>query len=502
MARARYSLQELTAQYKSDLINVLASEERWAEFLTFDNNVSLSPQNRLRVFSERPDATMVRSFGDWKDAGRTIIKDSVGIPIFVRGDKAVKAPDNTKDGRTTTYPTTGVNVGYVYDISQTTGEPVATLDNAVYGVENYTDYYLAAIIDSAKDVNFEIDDAASKGRYVAKTNTVVLGTKGVSELDVLEQAIRGVAFATVRENVTSLGVVSEQTLPFAAASVSYYLYERFGLDTTKIEFKGMDAARAASSDTQNKLVLAVGNACRDAYSRIWQRAYNVDATVCKHSYIARAYVQNATNNFGAHGKGWDKAEINRFRTTQLKAMDKFASPVAIEIISGNAELKNGCVYSLQQLQDMYPALEDAARGRIEARGDDVSRTTEDIRATCYYTTDASKARMFDCQFELGRKDFSCFYDRFSCELAEHGAKEKFFPEVREWLAEKELSYSDTRVVGIDADRRAVMTDEELRAEEMLAEGVERDYNALGEYSVEEDITEGAIQEYSGFEMER
>jgi hypothetical protein len=78
-----------------------------------------SLHNVWLILMAKPDATMVAGFHMWKSLGRYILKGKKGMPIlapiFVKQEKEV-GEDNEK--------LVGFKVVYVFDISQTDGEPL------------------------------------------------------------------------------------------------------------------------------------------------------------------------------------------------------------------------------------------------------------------------------------------------------------------------------------------------------------------------------------------
>ena len=78
-----------------------------------------SPSNIFLIMLTRPDATYVAGFQAWKNMGRFVLKGERGIPIFApmihRED-----PDNEDSPKVLH----GFRVVYVFDVSQTEGEPL------------------------------------------------------------------------------------------------------------------------------------------------------------------------------------------------------------------------------------------------------------------------------------------------------------------------------------------------------------------------------------------
>jgi hypothetical protein len=71
-----------------------------------------SGRNALLIGGQRPDATDVRGYQEWRKHGRQVRKGEKGIAILA--PIAKKDPDDSDDGQLV-----GVRVAYVFDVAQT-----------------------------------------------------------------------------------------------------------------------------------------------------------------------------------------------------------------------------------------------------------------------------------------------------------------------------------------------------------------------------------------------
>jgi hypothetical protein len=83
--------------------------------------------NQLMIAFQRPEATRVAGFRAWQELGRHVVKGAKGIQILVPHVRKVKDDDVDVVG---TEPRAAVSfgVGYVFDVSDTDGEPLPALD--------------------------------------------------------------------------------------------------------------------------------------------------------------------------------------------------------------------------------------------------------------------------------------------------------------------------------------------------------------------------------------
>jgi len=77
-----------------------------------------SPSNIFLIMLSKPDATMVAGFQAWKKMGRYVMKGEKGIPIFA--PMIYKEDPNDENSKVLH----GFRVVYVFDISQTDGDPL------------------------------------------------------------------------------------------------------------------------------------------------------------------------------------------------------------------------------------------------------------------------------------------------------------------------------------------------------------------------------------------
>lgn len=91
--------------------------QRYLDFVAKFHNYS--PNNIFLIMLAKPDATMVAGFQAWKMRGRYVKKGERGIPIFA--PMIHKEDSDKEDSPKVLY---GFRVAYVFDISQTDGDPL------------------------------------------------------------------------------------------------------------------------------------------------------------------------------------------------------------------------------------------------------------------------------------------------------------------------------------------------------------------------------------------
>lgn len=96
------------------------SFRRWLDISSRFHKYSLG--NQLLIAMQRPDATHVAGFHAWLKLGRHVVKGEKGIKIMVPLARKVTNDEGEEERKVTRFGT-----GFVFDVSQTDGEPLPTL---------------------------------------------------------------------------------------------------------------------------------------------------------------------------------------------------------------------------------------------------------------------------------------------------------------------------------------------------------------------------------------
>ena len=137
-AARQQKLQALHDQL-TEQVEALRTGEDWQRWLwTAAKFHDYSFQNTLLILAQQPDATAVAGYEAWKALGRQVDKGEKGIAIFApilrrrtQPDAEIAAipphepaNDRADAGQSARPPIAGYRVAYVWDVRQTTGEPL------------------------------------------------------------------------------------------------------------------------------------------------------------------------------------------------------------------------------------------------------------------------------------------------------------------------------------------------------------------------------------------
>lgn len=104
------------------------SSDEWAALLRVAARFhNYSAHNQLLIFTHRPDATLVAGYRAWQRLGRQVRKGEKGIAILAPCVQRTKVEDHD-GGERELRRLRRFRVAYVFDVSQTDGEPLEDLE--------------------------------------------------------------------------------------------------------------------------------------------------------------------------------------------------------------------------------------------------------------------------------------------------------------------------------------------------------------------------------------
>ena len=233
----------------------LFTSDRYQEYLkTMSKFHNYSFNNTVLIAMQRPDATLVTGYRNWQSMGRQVKKGEKGIiiiapaPIKKKREREVldqdRKPVLDENGKPKTEEVE-VTLPYfkpitVFDIGQTTGEPIQTLSPELLtvAVKDF-DLFMQAIKEiSPVPIRFDEISGSANGYYHTVDKEIVI-KKGLSESQTLKTAIHESAHARLhdKETMENLGEEKDRlTKEVEAESVAYCVCSAFELDTSEYSF--------------------------------------------------------------------------------------------------------------------------------------------------------------------------------------------------------------------------------------------------------------------------
>lgn len=233
----------------------LFTSERYQEYLkTMSKFHNYSFNNTLLIAMQRPDATLVTGYRNWQSMGRQVKKGEKGITIIApvpikrkkeqavldQEQKPVIGPDGKPKTEEVEVTLPCFKAITVFDIEQTTGEPIRTLAPEILtaAVEDF-DLFLQAIREiSPVPIRFDAIEGSANGYYHNLDKEIVI-KKDMSQSQTLKTAIHETAHARLhdKEIMESQGIEKDRlTKEVEAESVAYCVCSVFELDTSEYSF--------------------------------------------------------------------------------------------------------------------------------------------------------------------------------------------------------------------------------------------------------------------------
>lgn len=241
-----------------DLIDKTASEivndnEKFKTYLDVQCRMDkYSVGNALLITAQMPNATQLKEFEDWKEAGAFIKKNATSITILEPGDPYTRA-DGTQ--------AISYNPKKMFDISQTTFRQ----NNRVMGYDEKTK--LTALLKDCP-VNVKAVDEIDGTNIVAQWNkqdNVLYVKRGGETKDIFRELSSELA----RVGLEETGNASLDN--FKCKCTSYMLCKKYGIDVSSFDLSSIpDSLKSMSSSEIRNELGTIRNALEDINSRMNQ----------------------------------------------------------------------------------------------------------------------------------------------------------------------------------------------------------------------------------------
>ena len=226
-----------------DGVKAVFESDRYKDCLRYMSKfTNYSAGNCILIMLQKPEASLVAAFGKWKQLGRTVNKGEKGIailaPMTFRNKQSENEDEEEQDEAETR--TLGFRKVYVFDVSQTSGEPipeyVSDLD------EDIEEEHVEAVISAVRSVtglpvDVENISGGAKGYYSHSEQRIVIQA-GLSGAQAVKTAIHECAHALLHDPDKKLPTAdtTRSDKEVQAESVAYIVASRYGLDTSEYSF--------------------------------------------------------------------------------------------------------------------------------------------------------------------------------------------------------------------------------------------------------------------------
>ena len=253
---AESKLDTIMKSLEEGVEKVFTSEQYQMYLQTMAKFHNYSFNNTLLIAMQRPDATLLAGYQTWqKKFHRHVKRGEKGIkiiaPVPVKEKRQVEKIDEETqeivigiDGQPETETVERIlprfRVTTVFDVSQTEGEPLPTLEvNELVGdVFIYEDFMKGLEEISPVPFQFQEIGSGAKGYYSNAEKLVAIQT-GMSQAQTMKTAVHETAHAILhdRDVMEENGITKDRmTKEVESESVAYVVCNHFGLDTSDYSF--------------------------------------------------------------------------------------------------------------------------------------------------------------------------------------------------------------------------------------------------------------------------
>lgn len=245
-------LKDLTEQLEKSIQDFMESEKYKAFLSSMAKFHNYSLNNQILIAVQKPDSTLCAGYTTWQKQNRYVKKGEKGIRIicpvpykkeYLKDviDKTTGKPELLPDGKAKQEIVQKVipffKVGYVYDISQTEGQPLPEIADILEGDldEGLKSLKEAMLQVSPVPVCFQPIDGEANGFYSPAAGEIVVDST-LSEKQSLKTLIHETAHALLHNPEASSSQSTRETKEVEAESVAYVVCQYFGLDTSDYSF--------------------------------------------------------------------------------------------------------------------------------------------------------------------------------------------------------------------------------------------------------------------------
>lgn len=254
MARERVSREERMSEIQQKLeagVREIFESGKYEEYISAMSKFPhYSINNCILIVSQCPEASHVCGYKKWQtDFNRVVNKNEHGImiiaPITYKAD--VEEPVYDKENHpvvdeqgkqlteTVTREFQGYRPAYVFDISQTSGDPLPTLANMLEAsVDDFETVRDVLISISPVPITFEEITGGANG-YFSPTGQCIVVRNDMSQLQTVKTMAHEIAHATLGHG-SKEDKWDRETKEVQAESVAFWVMQMLGLDTSDYSF--------------------------------------------------------------------------------------------------------------------------------------------------------------------------------------------------------------------------------------------------------------------------
>lgn len=229
-----FALDMISRRLEEGVAEIFKGEnyQRYLKTLSYFRKYSLN--NSLLIFMQRPDATLVTSYSNWKKLNRYVNKGEKAIRILA---PLKKKKEKTEEDDEDDEIILGYRAASVFDVSQTNGSEVclALAKPLETAVENYRLFIDALLLASPVKIHFKRLEGETNGFYRPIDKDIVV-KEGMSESQTVKTVLHEIAHAIMHAQETERNERTRIRQEIEAESVAYSVSSYYGIDTSEYSF--------------------------------------------------------------------------------------------------------------------------------------------------------------------------------------------------------------------------------------------------------------------------
>lgn len=239
-------IKKLSEQLEEGIKNLFENDKykNYLKIMSKFHNYSF--RNSILIMMQNPEATYVAGFNKWNTLNRKVNKGETGLKIFAPAPIKKKVEQYKKDENGNYIYENGkklkeeveqiipkYKITHVFDISQTSGEPLPTLTEELKGnVKDYENFKKALENSTSFNVSYGSIKGEAKG-YCTPTLKRIMIKENMSEVQTIKTLLHEMSHAELH---TTKDGKSRETKEVEAESIAFIVSNYYGVDTSDYSF--------------------------------------------------------------------------------------------------------------------------------------------------------------------------------------------------------------------------------------------------------------------------
>ena len=451
------AVKEITEKLQQGLEELFDSEKFKSYLDTMSKFYHYSFNNSLLIAMQKPGATLVASYRSWqKNFSRNVNKGEKGIrilaptPYKIKEERAIINPlsglpmlDEKGDVQTEEVEVslTGFKVAYVFDVSQTSGEPLPEMgvEELLQSVDDYQIFMEA--LENAAPVPLEMRevDGGTKG-YFSPTEQKIVIQSGMGESQTVKTAVHEIVHSLLHdsgharmEGVDATEKKDRNTKEVEAEAVAYTVCQHFGIDTSDYSFAYVAGWSSGREMTElKKSMETIQKTAAELIDRIEETIQKIRKERAVPPELAQGTGERMRKALGTHET--DRRQIENFRAETEKYFHKIdgMSVREIEQIVGE--------YIARKLAEWGVDAELLGLAVIGSRCRGIESEESDLDIVAEYRGDIREDDLFGILHEDGLQIGGIEADINPIKEAKTGTLASYLTKAQEYM-DRELAFS-------------------------------------------------------------